>query len=222
MSPPGFKKFLRNRGYEAEVSLLLDDPNTRNSPTPNDGNKCGENCETCAKSAQNPEPEPDRSDESNVNKWKIVKGKFFMINGANISCACKRSPLGFSPYCHIGDGYLDVILVKHSSFINNLKFLLTMTNAKRKISDLNFVDVYRTKKFYFKSLGGDSSESLQEFDGSTLPIRMDRSSATSSWNCDGEVLQETDIVVRLVELIIFYCFGTVKIYLIFLELSKFT
>jgi hypothetical protein len=140
-----------------------------------------------------------------------------MINGANISCACKRSPLGFSPYCHIGDGYLDVILVKHSSFINNLKFLLTMTNAKRKISDLNFVDVYRTKKFYFKSLGGDASESLQEFDGSTLPIRMDRSSATSSWNCDGEVLQETDIVVRLVELIIFYCFGTVKIYLTFLN-----
>lgn len=64
---------------------------------------------------------------------KTINGKFFMVNGANISCACPRSPNGFSKYCHLCDGYIDLILVRHTSFINNLRFLLAMSSRNCKI-----------------------------------------------------------------------------------------
>lgn len=67
------------------------------------------------------------------NSMKIVNGKFFMVNGANISCACPRSPNGFSKYCHLCDGYIDLILVRHTTFFNNIRFLLAMSSRNCKI-----------------------------------------------------------------------------------------
>lgn len=64
---------------------------------------------------------------------KTINGKFFMVNGANISCACPRSPNGFSKYCHLCDGYIDLILVRHTTFMNNLRFLLAMSGRNCKI-----------------------------------------------------------------------------------------
>lgn len=57
-------------------------------------------------------------------QWKIIRGNFFMICGANITCACARSPNGISRYSHLGDGSLDLILVRKTSLLNNLRFLL--------------------------------------------------------------------------------------------------
>lgn len=62
-----------------------------------------------------------------------INGKFFMVNGANISCACPRSPNGFSKYCHLCDGYIDLILVRHTSFFKNIRFLLAMSSRNCKI-----------------------------------------------------------------------------------------
>lgn len=62
-----------------------------------------------------------------------INGKFFMVNGANISCACPRSPNGFSKYCHLCDGYIDLILVRHTSFFNNIRFMLAMSSRNCKI-----------------------------------------------------------------------------------------
>lgn len=59
---------------------------------------------------------------------KTINGKFFMVNGANISCACSRSPNGLSKYCHLCDGYIDLILVRHTTFFNNIKFLMAMSS----------------------------------------------------------------------------------------------
>lgn len=57
-------------------------------------------------------------------QWKVVRGNFFMICGANITCACARSPNGISRYSHLGDGCLDLILVKKTNLLNNIRFLL--------------------------------------------------------------------------------------------------
>lgn len=67
------------------------------------------------------------------HQMKTINGKFFMVNGANISCACPRSPNGFSKYCHLCDGYIDLILVRHTSFFNNIRFLLAMSSRNCKI-----------------------------------------------------------------------------------------
>lgn len=197
----GFKKIIRNRGYDAEISLLQESPKQNTSAhsvnpcDPNNGIKCCENCSMCSASQEirekfDPEMEPEL--------WKKVRGKFFMVNGANISCACSRSPLGMSPYCHIGDGYVDVIVVRHGSLLNNLKLLLKLSSANGKIADLPFVEIYRTKKFHFKSLNSDGStlDLNASVTDSTQPIPLNALKTHSSWNCDGEVLHETDLVVR--------------------------
>lgn len=76
---------------------------------------------------------------------KTVTGKFFMVNCANISCACPRSPNGFSKYCHLRDGCIDLILVRHTSFFNNLRFLLAMSSRNCKIVSLT--PIYRALAF---------------------------------------------------------------------------
>lgn len=202
----GFKKLLRNRGYDGEISLLIDPTSTHN---PLKGPACLENCEICTpievkhttpashrtqtdKTPQINEPvtviesnttetlsdkcndnnnEQDEHDHVSANSHmkndaqitnnihiipdihvecikipidssndkaeqhfvKTINGKFFMVNGVNISCACPRSPNGFSKYCHLCDGYIDLILVRHTTFLNNLRFLLAMSSRNCRI-----------------------------------------------------------------------------------------
>lgn len=142
----GLKKFMLNRGYESEITMQL----CENNSNPLDGIECEANCKRCIESIQsvNSSAMNDmNNDDSNSpnelyttnvtsemnKKWKIVKGKFFMVNGANISCACARSPNGFSKYCHLGDGCVDLVLIRHTTFLNNLKLLLTMSNKNGRL-----------------------------------------------------------------------------------------
>lgn len=174
----GFKKLIRNRGYDAEISLLID-------PTASDplkGPACMEKCPICMTTNQTNQTaviktenisdkcvnnneqilrnsDSDLTDnqvtsnihidihvqcmkntaEDNENGHfvKTINGKFFMVNGANISCACPRSPNGFSKYCHLCDGFIDLILVRHTSFFNNLRFLMAMSSRNCRIVSLN-------------------------------------------------------------------------------------
>lgn len=49
------------------------------------------------------------------------------INGVVMSCACERSPLGLSPYSHLSDGAIDLIVVKSCSRLEFLRFMLAHT-----------------------------------------------------------------------------------------------
>lgn len=68
-----------------------------------------------------------------ISGWMTVRGKFFMVNGANLACGCARSPMGFSPHCHIGDGCVDVILVRHTSLFNNIRMLLRLSSKQKTL-----------------------------------------------------------------------------------------
>lgn len=88
----GFKKIFRNRGYDVELHLLQDpDKNICSEVITNcdaqEKVKCLENCSTCSNVDEDGKP-------SSEEKFKRVSGKYFMVNGANISCACSRSPAG--------------------------------------------------------------------------------------------------------------------------------
>lgn len=208
----GFKKLLRNRGYDGEISLLIDPTSTHD---PLKGPACLENCSICTPIKAKPslpqtvqlKPEtmqqihqpvaviqtnsteifsdkcndnnneqdaqsdnlstnnqtksetqiannvhiiPDihvecmkmpmdtSNDSSEQHFVKTINGKFFMVNGVNISCACPRSPNGFSKYCHLCDGYVDLILVRHTTFLNNLRFLLAMSSRTCRIVRIDF------------------------------------------------------------------------------------
>ncbi|XP_017114691.1 ceramide kinase [Drosophila elegans] len=135
-------------------------------------------------------------------QWKVVRGNFFMICGANITCACARSPNGISRYSHLGDGCLDLILVKKTSLLNNVRFLLNTAGRSGDIRNLPFVEVFRTREFQFRTFSGAGEEDYS-IAGSCQPISppgelANSSSNTefSSWNCDGEVVTDLDITMR--------------------------
>lgn len=84
--------------------------------------KCHADCDVC------------RDGDATVDgDWKMVKGKFFMVSGANISCACGRSPNGLSPYSHLGDGCVDLILVRHTNLFNNLRLLFRLSSKNKNV-----------------------------------------------------------------------------------------
>ncbi|EDV94773.1 GH22641 [Drosophila grimshawi] len=132
-------------------------------------------------------------------QWKVIRGNFFMICGANITCACSRSPNGISRYSHLGDGCLDLILVRKTSLVNNLRFLLNTAGRAGDIRNLPFVEVYRTRKFIFRTLTAATAEESPSIAGSRQPIAQSGSdtlsSEYSSWNCDGEVVTDLDITM---------------------------
>lgn len=156
----GFKKILANEGYKGEITFLADAVSGNES-------RCFENCQECF----------IKSNQANENKieknWKTIQGKFFMVSGANISCACERSPSGIAPYCHLGDGYLYLVIIHHTSFLNNLRILWRFSKSTYTTDDLPFVEVHRVKEFCFRAVD--------------IPSR---------WNCDGEIQHNTDVRAR--------------------------
>lgn len=147
---------MANRGYEGEISFCVVGEDNDN------GTKCFENCNECSSRRY---VENDKT----IPNWKTLKGKFFMVSGANISCACTRSPNGIAPYSHLGDGNLHLVVVHHTSIINNLKLLLRLSGTS-SVEDLSFVEIHKAKEFCFRAI-----------------------EKKSRWNCDGEVQSKTDI-----------------------------
>ncbi|XP_008556292.1 ceramide kinase isoform X2 [Microplitis demolitor] len=170
----GFKKIIANRGYEGEIELLSDPCH------PAASTRCTKNCTRCIRHMHNSIADKE------IARWLTVRGKFFMVNGANVSCACSRSPQGFSPHCHIGDGCIDIILVRHTSLFNNIRMLLRLTSKNKTVYDLPFVEVYRAREFTFRASSTTSTNDA-----------VDTSSQLSVWNCDGEVLQHADVKIRV-------------------------
>ncbi|XP_055690005.1 ceramide kinase [Lutzomyia longipalpis] len=181
----GLRKFLGNRGYRGEVSVLLDhsDPAAETS-------KCVEGCERCNAPVDDATEAPTSDTET---PWQVIRGKFLMVNGANISCACRRSPCGMSPSCHLADGCVDVILVNHTHIFNNLRLLLRLSSRKGSVAQLPFVRVLRARGFHFRPHDGGNGSGAAT--GSQQPIAPS-GGKQSVWNCDGEVLTEGEATIR--------------------------
>ncbi|KAG5673455.1 hypothetical protein PVAND_003501 [Polypedilum vanderplanki] len=192
----GFKKVLLNRGYDVEVLIHQDNALSSTNQGQNSVNncdkiKCYENCSVCSMPSTSTANMKKANEEE---KFKKITGRFFMVNLANISCACQRSPSGMSPYCHLADGYNDIILVRHGNIFQNLRFLIKLSSKTGQITDFPFVEMYRTNKVYFKALNSTSEGSLTD---STQPIsNLGPNKYTSVWNCDGEIVQDTDVIIR--------------------------
>ncbi|XP_061391572.1 ceramide kinase [Musca vetustissima] len=277
----GVKSFLLNRGYEAEVKILLseDDVDSGEGEGVTPQIICNVNCETCkldtsddldmdrpssSKTSLHSDLKKhsqhfdgnnycDTQDSNNTNqkntivnssdvtlaleeranspsssslsnsdnmqqyefpsneaqtrvrapKWRIIRGEFFMVTTTNITCACSRSPNGMSKYCHLGDGHLDVILVRKSNMFNNLRFAINTMARNGDIRNLPFVEIYRTKQFIFNAKPNMSPQDYNSIRGSCQPIADSYAEAEtnfpnkifSSWNCDGEVITDLEITL---------------------------
>nr|KAF6494173.1 ceramide kinase [Rousettus aegyptiacus] len=201
----GLKTFLSHHYYEGTASFL---PAQHTVGSPRDGKPCRAGCFVCRQSRQQLEEEQKKAlygleNSEELEEWKVVCGKFLAINAMNMCCACARSPGGLSPAAHLGDGSLDLILIRKCSRFNFLRFLIRHTNQRDQF-DFTFVEVYRVKKFQFvpKHLEDEDSDpsarGKQRF-GETCSQHSSCCCAVSrsSWNCDGEVLHGTAIEVRV-------------------------
>lgn len=132
----GFKKFVMNRGYEGEIHIEEgvgeEEVDGEGQHGPDDGVLCCEQCPRCTTAAQQ-ESVIRNGTKATAARWRVLRGKFFMVNGANLSCACERSPNGFSRYGHVGDGRLDLVLVRHTPMLNNLRLLQKLASRKQCI-----------------------------------------------------------------------------------------
>ena len=63
-------------------------------------------------------------DEEN---WKSIQGRFISVIGTNISCKCARTPTGMSPHAHIGDGHIDLVLIRKASRAKYLHHLIKVS-----------------------------------------------------------------------------------------------
>ncbi|KAG5892276.1 hypothetical protein JTB14_036242 [Gonioctena quinquepunctata] len=156
----GFKKLVGNKGYRGELAVYSETETV-------DEMVCQENCEKCQST------QSEKIDQLSC-KWRTISGKFFMISGANITCACSRSPKGIAPYSHVGDGMVHLVLVKHTSVLNNFRLLLRLSSANSNVNDLPFVETLTAREFCFRA---DEDQ--------------------SKWNCDGEVQQQTNIRAKV-------------------------
>ncbi|KAH1023585.1 ceramide kinase isoform X2 [Dendroctonus ponderosae] len=156
----GFKKLVLNKGYQGEIAIYTDKKETEQED-------CKSNCQICDRAKLN--------HERATCKWETFRGKFFMVSGANISCACSRSPKGIAPYCHLGDGKVNLVLVKHTSVFNNLRLLLRLSSQDASVDDLPFVETFSAREFCFRADNGSPSK----------------------WNCDGEVQHQTNIRAKV-------------------------
>ncbi|XP_052778575.1 ceramide kinase-like [Mya arenaria] len=222
----GTKSFLSNNSYYGEIKYRLSE-NPDSHPT--DEVKCYTGCDTCSQAGEGtsgmsrnssgveftaggeltPIDECSISDKSlSVSEystsdpnWRTVVGKFVAVNSVTMSCSCDLSPPGMSPYCHLGDGCLDLILVSDCSRLDFLKFLMRTAKGEER-HNLDFIQMYRVKEFTFRPLTEDEDlESLASTEDLTTHrkrVKLKRqTSKTSVWNCDGEVIDQAKISVRV-------------------------
>ena len=76
--------------------------------------------------------------------WNSIKGRFISVIGANISCACAKSPEGLSPSAHLADGCLDLILVKHTSRLQYLRHMIRLTSKGDQVRYQNLFKIAHT------------------------------------------------------------------------------
>ncbi|KAL8566237.1 hypothetical protein ACOMHN_046738 [Nucella lapillus] len=153
----GLKKFVLNKAYEGEVSFL---PADHNNGHPEDGNVCYAGCVACRRAGREAEitqkelkkngSVPTFECPSLSEHWQKVKGKFIAINAVSVSCRCGLSPEGMSPFTHLGDGCIDLILVSDCSRFNYFRHLIRIPKHNTNQFDFSFIKVFRVREFQFQ------------------------------------------------------------------------
>lgn len=134
------------------------------------GNPCGRDCNMCV------EEDSDESSSSTIQgQTKHISGRFLAVSSATLTCSCKHTPAGMSPNAHTGDGATDLIIVHKTSRINYFRYLFRTAFNLSSPFKLNFVEANRVKSFTFKP----------------------KSSKSSVWSCDGEILDSPEICVKV-------------------------
>lgn len=199
----GFKRFMVNKSYQGEITFCsTNKPEMTSQPE-----QCKQGCKRCSTFV-----EGENESEITSGEWRTIRGRFISVFGANISCRCAKSSTGISPHAHIGDGEIDLVLVRKTTRANYLHHLIKVSERTTEHFDFNFIEVHRVKEFHFKPLGktitplntiasGDGGESSMTRSDSADSFESSSSTSsnndTSVWNIDGELVETPNLQFKV-------------------------
>ncbi|XP_044162355.1 ceramide kinase-like isoform X1 [Bufo gargarizans] len=189
----GMKMALSNRSYRGTIEFQ--EAGDSNS-SPRDNTRCRAGCLVCSESSDRlREAAEEYPTDGCSETWRKVTGSFLAINITGMSSACPKSQDGLSPTAHLADGTADLILVQESSTVQFLRHLSRYTNRKDQF-DLPNVEVHRIRAMRFTPEELDEEEEIRH-QKRFFVCPCGNTSPTSTWNCDGEILNCAPLSVRV-------------------------
>ncbi|KAG8447754.1 hypothetical protein GDO86_015025 [Hymenochirus boettgeri] len=189
----GFKMVLSNRTYNGTVEFLeADDSHSH----PRDNTRCRSGCLICSESSERLKEDKDTdSQDYESETWQKISGSFVAVNVTGMSSACPKSQDGLSPTAHLADGTADLILVQDCNMFQFLRHLKRHTNKKDQFA-LPYVKVHRIRAMRFIPEKLEDEEAARRRKGLFSSL-CGATPETSSWNCDGEILDCAELSVRV-------------------------
>ncbi|KAG9510113.1 Ceramide kinase, partial [Fragariocoptes setiger] len=169
----GVKRILRNEAYEGEIRAVV----AANDSKPDVRDRCHANC-SCTTSWLS-ESQPNDISSENYHYVREC-GSFIGINACVMACRCPQTKIGLSPGAHLGNGCLDLILVKRCSRAEYLNFLARTAGATKKSAPQRQPSSHPHSR-YESSSGIENHDALK----------------TSVWNADGELVEKAAIRVKV-------------------------
>ncbi|KAM9324215.1 ceramide kinase-like [Gastrophryne carolinensis] len=189
----GIKTVLSHRSYRGTVEFLEADDN---QTSPRDNTRCRTGCLVCSESSDRLKEDMDAKSEENIpGSWKSITGSFVAINVTGMSSACPKCQDGLSPTAHLADGTADLILVRECNTIQFLRHLSRHTNSKDQFA-LPHVEVHRIHAMRFTPDDPDKEEAIYRRKRMFFCPCGDES-PTSTWNCDGEIIDCAQLSIRV-------------------------
>jgi len=164
----GIRTFLRSKAYSGTIRFRGE---CRNLST-RTGMMCGRHCSDCRS-----QDHLCQEEEGPADQLTEIKGKFLAINAVTTTCKSPHTKEGMSPEAHYGDGNTDLIIVHRVSRLNYFRYLFRVGFHFSHPFSLPFVQAVRVKEFSFTP--------------------DDEAGGSSVWNCDGEIVNEAAITVKV-------------------------
>ncbi|XP_068104558.1 ceramide kinase-like [Hyperolius riggenbachi] len=189
----GIRMVLSNRSYHGTVHFL--EANESNS-SPRDNTRCRTGCLVCSESSDRLREMVSAKTENKASEsWKTVTGSFAALNITGMSSACPKSQDGLSPTAHLADGTADLIMVRECNTLQFLRHLSRHTNGKDQFAFPN-VEVHRIRALRFIPKQLDEEEIIRRHKRRFF-CPCGEESSSSTWNCDGEILDCAELSIRV-------------------------
>lgn len=207
----GLNNLIKNRTYKGSVNIL----SSIQDGSPNDSERCHSNCARCI-SVSKLKWQNNPLDKNDINQLRLLekRGPFVGVNAAVTACRCPQTKKGFSPSNHLANGCVDLILVRPCSRLQYVHYLLRTGWTKKSAFDLKYVEAYRCRQFefivyedkervsssepsYAASSASSSASKSNSLDSKQSTNQGIGSNSFSSWNVDGEILNEQSIRVKV-------------------------
>ena len=181
---------IKYRAYDGLVRLWQ----SNSDGSPFDLVRCHRNCSRClsadslkdCKSNSARKDDDGKKEDDAREKLQLIEcqGPFMGVNAAVTACRCPQTRKGFSPGNHLANGCADLILVRPSTRLKYINYLLRTGYTKKSAFDLKFVEAYRCRQFEFVAPGSETSDSSNDLRddliSSSITIKSDDRSSTLS------------------------------------------